>query len=254
MDLLVEHHEADAERVRDRWRARSVESVWLRPDDWFHPAVDALTEALVEARCAQAAAERLGHGRGEAGVSIGEAIDDLACLYRTIGAEPDLGTLRALSTGWAAGAETQPVALGTMDPRSGLPTTAYLSQRLRETYAEARRSGTLVTHTHCLVVVDVAVDHAPTVLRVAREAAMGTAMTEACGDGHPMAALGSGSYAALWSRLEAADRVVMIRRAIERTGVRMGVTAVLRRPPRVWIEPLPASPQGAAALLDQLSR
>src|SRR6478735_5498399 len=28
--------------LRDRWRDESVGSVWLRPADWYHPAVDAL--------------------------------------------------------------------------------------------------------------------------------------------------------------------------------------------------------------------
>ena len=33
--------------LRERWRQESVESVWLRPSDWYHPAVDALAEALL---------------------------------------------------------------------------------------------------------------------------------------------------------------------------------------------------------------
>ena len=35
------------EGLRDRWRASSVESVWLRPSDWYHPAVDLLVEAVL---------------------------------------------------------------------------------------------------------------------------------------------------------------------------------------------------------------
>src|SRR5674476_923170 len=38
--------EAWATTLREQWRTESIESVWLRPGDWYHPAIDALTEAL----------------------------------------------------------------------------------------------------------------------------------------------------------------------------------------------------------------
>ena len=56
--------EAWATTLREQWRTETIESVWLRPGDWYHPAIDALTEALVAGMPAAAAAYRLGQVRG----------------------------------------------------------------------------------------------------------------------------------------------------------------------------------------------
>ena len=64
--------------LRERWRDESVGSVWLRPSDWYHPAVDALATAMLVRRpTPSVAAEELGRARGYDGVGIGETIDDL---------------------------------------------------------------------------------------------------------------------------------------------------------------------------------
>ena len=247
---------ADApETLRDAWRAASVASVWLRPGDWYHPAVDALTEALCERRDATPAAERLGRARGEAGVGIGEAIDDVACLYRSSDSAPDLELLRAVAVGWAEGYETMPISPDVLDPESGLATTQYLTHRLRETYDQARRTGIPVMRSHGLLVVDVALDELSGWQRLARSAAMGRALTQTFGEGHPMATLGNGLFVVLrerdtddeWLRTE-------LRHRIERTGLALGVSAILRRPPRLWTEPLPATHAAAVQLLGTLQR
>ncbi|ROS72077.1 hypothetical protein [Cellulomonas sp. PhB143] len=255
MDLRTGHRTADAASVRARWRAHSLGSIWLRPGDWYHPAVEAITEALTEGRSTVPAAERLGEARGEAGVGIGEAIDDLVCLYRAVGTDPDVPTLRALSTGWTAGAEAQPVAPAVLDPTSGLVTPQYLDVRLAETYAEGERSGLRADRTHCLVMLDIAVEHVTREMLVVREAAVGHILTEAFGAGRPVAALGRGTYAALSERGDvAADRVAAVRRLIDSAGPGLGMGVAMRRPPRVWIESLPRDHRGVSRLLRQLRR
>ncbi|MDR3068828.1 MAG: hypothetical protein LBU50_04920 [Cellulomonas sp.] len=144
--------------LRDRWRAASLDSVWLRPGDWYHPAVEPLARAVATGVTALEAAEDLGRARADAGVGVGETIDDLTCLYQASGADPPLEVLRALATGWADGNAGLVVGGGTVDPTTGLPTGAYLDQRLAETYGAAERDGTQVRTTHALTVVDVAVD------------------------------------------------------------------------------------------------
>ena len=69
---------------------------------------------------------------------------------------------------------------------SGLATTQYLTHRLRETYDQARRTGVPVTRSHGLLVVDVALDELSGWQRLARSAAMGRALTQTFGEGHPM--------------------------------------------------------------------
>jgi len=246
---------AAPDTLRELWRATSVESVWLRPGDWYHPAVDALAEALVERRDVTPAAERLGQARGEAGVGIGEALDDVACLYRSHDREPDLELLRAVAVGWAEGYAATPVSPEVLDPESGLATPQYLTHRLRETYGVAQRTGVPAGETHGLHVVDVAVEELTGWQRFARSAAMGRALTQTFGDGHPMASLGNGLFVVLGERSLDGDALrTELRYRIERTGLALGVSAILRRPPRLWTEPLPRTHAGAVALLDSLQR
>ncbi|HWS59104.1 MAG TPA: hypothetical protein VN257_11235, partial [Actinotalea sp.] len=143
-----------APALRDQWRTETVESVWLRPGDWYHPAVDALTEALTGGVNPMAAAARLGAVRGAAGVGIAETLDDVAVLYRLLDREPGLDAVRALCEGWAGAVEAAPVQAACIDPESGLPTLDYLAVRLGETYGEARRHAHHAFATHCLVLVD----------------------------------------------------------------------------------------------------
>src|SRR5919107_600421 len=128
-----------ASDVRERWRAASLAEVWLRPGDWYHPAVDALVEAVGEGRAPAAAAGRLGNARGASGVGIGEALDDLVCLYRALDIPPDPEVLRGLAIGWVQGRETLTSFTGVRDSATGLPTGDYLGERLRETYGRAIR-------------------------------------------------------------------------------------------------------------------
>ncbi|WP_255371887.1 hypothetical protein [Cellulosimicrobium sp. CUA-896] len=244
-----------AETLRDAWRETSVASVWRRPGDWYHPAVDALTEAMCDERDVTPAAERLGRARGESGVGIGETIDDVVCLCRAQDDAPGVDLLRAVAVGWAEGYETTPLAPDVLDPESGLPTTQYLTHRLRETYGRAERTGVPVPRSHGLLVVDVALDDLTGWQRFARSAAMGRALTQTFGEGHPMASLGNGHFVVLGER-DADDEWLRteLRHRIERTGLSLGVSAILRRPPRLWTEPLPGTHAAAVELLSTLQR
>ncbi|MBO3083047.1 hypothetical protein [Cellulomonas fengjieae] len=253
--------------LRDRWRDESVRSVWLRPSDWYHPAVDALAEALLTGGPAadgvpevQAAALDLGHARGYDGVGIGETLDDLACLFRMLGAtEPPLVVVRALCDGWAdaqAGVATSGSAL---DPESGLPTRQYLGIRLAETYRDAalptQRTRTAAGTGHHLVLVDVAAGDVDAFTRAARSAAVGAALTTTYGDGHPMATLGGGVFAVLARADEDAWRPLEeLQREIARRCERLELRSATRQPVRVWIEPLPATHEQALRTLERAAR
>ncbi len=239
----------------DRWRAASLDSVWLRPGDWYHPAVEPLAHAVATGAAALEAAEDLGRARAEVGVGVGEAVDDLVCLYRVWDAEPPLEVLRALATGWADGDAGLVVSGGVVDPTTGLPTGAYLGQRLAETYGVAERDGTQVRTTHALTVVDVAVDEVPPLLRAARAAAVGAALRSVFGTTEPMAALGTGVAAVLTARtadLEA--RAARLRGEIMARVVPMQVSAATRHPVRIWQVLLPGTHTEAQALLRRLAR
>ncbi|MGW8564989.1 hypothetical protein [Isoptericola sp. NPDC055881] len=241
--------------VLDRWRATSLADVWLRPDDWYHPAVDALVEAFDDGRSPHAAAHRLGAARGRAGVGLGETLDDVECLYRAAHRAPDPDAIRAVAVGWVRGRDTEPALSGLRDPGTGLPTRAYLTERLRETYGAAVGSEHDVPTTHCLVVIDVAVDGLAPWDRAARSATVGRALEQVFGEGHPMAALTDGVFAVLTRRdARVSDLAKTTRRVVERNAALMGIGDTMRRPTRVWVERLPTSHAAAAELLTQLTR
>lgn len=247
--------DAWASALREQWRARTVESVWLRPGDWYHPAVDAFTEALSAGECTAAAASRLGEVRGAAGVGIAETLDDIGLVYELVGREPSLDVVRALCEGWAEAVGSLPVQASCLDPESGLPTLEYLGVRLAETYGASRRHGHDAHVTHCLVLVDVATEELPPWRRMARSAAMGRALGTALPPGHPMAALGGGAFAVLVARdWDLGETVRRMRDQVNEHAARLEIADLLRQPPRIWIEPLPETHEGAVKLLDHLRR
>jgi len=237
--------------VRERWRALSVRTIWLRAGDWFHPAVDALVAALASSQGVLDAVEALGVARAEHGVGVGEAIDDLACLYEAAEAgTPPLEAVRALCEGWASPAGA-PLVPGTcLDPESGLPTAEYLSVRLTEEFTQVRRRGRSPAQDLCFIYVDVARDGVAPWNRLARSAAVGRAIEVAFGVGHPSASLGSGVFAILHpAGTPVADAVARLSKQVDVQGEELGVADVLRQPPRIWIEAMPDEHHEAVALL-----
>lgn len=231
----------------ERWRDESVASVWRRPSDWYHPAVDELAVAILLRNDAQPAAARLGAARGDAGVGVAEAIDDLGCLYRTTGGgEPPLSVVRALCTGWAD-AQCAPVGVPWgRDAESGLPSAEYLRIRLAECYPAA---------TDRLLVVDVAAGVPDAFTRAARSAAVGAALVDTFGPARPMASLGGGTFVVLSPEQERVDDALVVLDARVAARTRAGrVTDVTRHPLRRWAEALPAQYDEAVRRLDALAR
>jgi hypothetical protein len=242
--------------LRESWRHQSEQSVWLRPSDWYHPAVDALVEAVLTSADASGAAARLGSDRGFDGVGIAETIDDLACLYRSTGiAEPPLAVVRALCEGWAEAQAGVPTSGSCIDPESGLPTRDFLGTRLAETYGVAGRAESSAGLTHCLLLVDVAAADVSPWTRMARSAAVGSALRDAYGLGHPMATLGGGLFAILTERGPGlGGQVRAVRAHVTHQAGLLDVQDLVRQPPRLWFEALPGTHERAVQLLTELSR
>lgn len=244
-----------ATTLREQWRNETVDSVWLRPGDWYHPAVDALTEALTTGITTSPAAYRLGQVRGSAGVGIAETLDDVAVLFRLLGGEPGLEVVRSLCEGWTSAIESAPLQASCIDAESGLPTLEYLAVRLGETYGAARKHAHHAFVTHCLVLIDVATTDLPPWRRMARSAAMGRALTAALPPGQPMAALGGGAFAVLVARdWELGETVRHMRDEVNEHAAALQISDLLRQPPRIWIEPLPETHEHAVDLLNYLRR
>lgn len=244
------------EGLRERWREESVASVWRRPSDWYHPAVDALAVAVLADTDTSEAAFELGRARGEHGVGIGEALDDLVCLYRSTGrAMPPMDAIRSLNEGWSD-AQAALVTTGScVDPETGLPTQQYLAVRLAEAYLDAEQEDVDPALLHGLTVIDVAAGHVTALMRAARSAAVGAALRDVFGPGHPMATLGGGVFVVLTRTDADVDgRVAELRADIARRCEDADVRASVRQPVRVWVEPLPETHAEATQRLSFLAR
>lgn len=246
----------ESSNLLHKWQSTSIDSVWLRPGDWYTPATEALVEALESRLDTAPAAFRLGQARSEAGVGITEAIDDMAVLFRAAGYESaPIRSIRALCAGWTEGTAASPSVPQMADAESGLGTAEYLTQRLAEVYGSATRNGTSVPQTHALVMIDVTVMDADPWQRMARNAAVGQALKGAYGDGHPMARLGDGLYAVLVERGPMLGHgIALLRDHISERAITMRVGNLVRQPPRVWIESLPETHRYAQELIESLQR
>lgn len=233
-------------QLRDRWHDASVSSVWRRPADWYHPAVDALALALLTGDDVEPFAHELGAARGHDGVGVGESIDDLGCLYRaTGGAEPPTAVVRALCEGWADAQAAAVVTGAAVDAVSGLPNRPYLAVRLAEQYASPPPHG-------ALLLVDSAVADLARWSVSVRSAAVGRALADTYGPGHPMAAVGGGVFAVLVRACDEPDgRADEVRVRVAHAARRLGVADALRQPLRTSLVPLPPTLDEAVALLDR---
>lgn len=242
--------------LRERWRALSIASTWLRPADWYDPAVDAMVDIIGAHGDLTAAAERLGAARADQGVGLEECLDDLVCLFSAAGDRvPPIDTIRALCLGWSVARDAGAVTRTCTDPTSGLVTADYLVQRLGETYAAAARAGLDVRRTHCLVLGDVAQESSAVWARAARGAVIGEALRRVVSDGSPTAALGDGQFCILVERdWRLGGTVGAVQLEVAHVADELSAGTHVRRPARVWVEGLPRTHRQAAELVASLVR
>lgn len=250
MNLLVKGALPPLDALREQWRSASLAAVWLHADDWYHPSIDAVLETLAQGESTAPACEDLGFARADAACGIGEAIDDLGCLFTTINRDIPVAAVRALSLGWVDGHAITTPPMSCVDPGSGLHTLEYFVVRLQETY---QASASLAAPA--LIFVDVGLENLPLWERVGRSAGMGQILMTTFGAGRPIAALGGGFYVILGDPTDAPDTAGQaLARRIERSARDLRIADLVRHPPRVWQEPLPATHAAAATLLTSRRR
>lgn len=242
MDLPTTGALPPLEALREQWRRASLTSAWLFADDWYHPAVDDLLEMLALGAPAEPACLDLGFARADVGCGIGEAIDDLTCLFTTLDHPTPGAAIRALTTGWVDGQALVASRMGQVDAGSGLQTLEHFIITLQQTYRSPEPSG-------ALLFVDVGVADLSLWDRVGRSAGMGHILTSTFGTGHPIAVLGGGSYVTQTAIAGQACDDRNLAGRIERSARHLGISELLRQPTRVWHEPLPVSHAAAVTLL-----
>lgn len=240
-------HDAHAPCRRDHGRPRGKGELSLEQRAALPPRFEAVGEALASGSGATSASELVGAALAHDGMSLAEALDLLAeTTALVVGTEPSFYDARALCVAWSEATLGYLHGLSCDDPLTGLASLAHLRSRVSEVY----RGPDSRPDDHALVVVvtppEVDDGYDDVLSRSMRVAQLGdTARTVFPGPetiGHV-----------------APGRVVVLAGRDERIGRRVGLLReMLAAGPdpvtRVWIEGLPETDEGAAALLDELTR
>ena len=140
---------------------------WPEPSDWYHPAVDAVCELLMEGSDPAAALVRLGAVRAAYGATVTECVLDVTALWEAYASEaPTTEILTTVLGGWGEQNAAPLAADVWQDPMTGLATTGFLRGRLDELC----RAGT--SWRHVFVVVEAPRPVAP-LIRARRAASLG---------------------------------------------------------------------------------
>ncbi|HET8559882.1 MAG TPA: hypothetical protein VFL69_05145 [Marmoricola sp.] len=215
---------------------------------------EAVGEALASGCSVEPACALLGRDLARDGVDLGEALGGLRATYEVVTGEgPDVTAVEALALAW--GEETLGYAhqISCEDPLTGLASLAHLRARLSEVYREADQSGSAVSTTHALVVVEL-----PLLAGVeAREGRFGRALWMVrVAETVRLVFPGSETICqAGGSRLIVVGGRgdVLGRKVVALAGLLEGLGGP-GRGAQVWIEGLPAGNDAAASLLDELAR
>jgi hypothetical protein len=233
------------------------ERLWMAPetDGRFPARFEAVGEALVAGSGVHAACAVVGRELARDGVDLSEALDGLRSTFAlAISHEPDFPSTEAMSVAWSDETLGYLHQVSCENPLTGLATLAHLRARLAELQREAEASGESATTGHALVVLDLPREdvpsaqqdgqfgHALLMARIADRTRVVFSGEESIGEASPSRLL------VLAPRTDDLGlRVVVLRDLIADTTPLGGAV-------RVWIEGLPSSHAGMAALLDELAR
>jgi GGDEF domain-containing protein len=210
---------------------------------------EAVGEALVSGIHPAAASAEVGRAYARDGASLGEALDGLRATYqRVLGREPAFGAAESLSTAWSESTLEYLHQLTCEDPLTGLASLAHVRTRLDEIYRETENDGVNVRTAHALVVVEAhssSNDHFGRALMLAQVA---EAIRSVYPGGETVGRVGSDrAVAVVRRRPDLGTSVAVLREYL--VDLRLDASEV-----RVWIEGLPATPESATRLLDELAR
>jgi hypothetical protein len=211
------------------------------------PRFEAVGEALASGSGSVPACEVLGGVLARDGVSLAEALDDLAATWRSIrDVEPAYAEVRALAVAWSDATLGYVHGLSCADPLTGLASLAHL----RTSIGDVHRAGA-ARATHALVVVVAETAHhvdqlGEPLARAMEDAQLGATIRGVFPGRETIGHIAPGRVVVLADRDD---------RLVRRVDLLLRMLEGGPPPhPRVWIEGLPDTDEAAAALLDELAR
>jgi hypothetical protein len=228
--------------LRVDWWRRSSAGGWPEPSDWYHPAVDAVCEQLMEGSDPAAALARLGAVRAAYGATVTECLLDVTALWEAHASEPPTTEVLAAALGGWGEQNAEPLAADVwQDPMTGLATTGYLRGRLDELC----RAGT--SWRYVFVVVEAPRQVAPLV-RARRAASLAACLREAFDQGETLTTLGRTRVAALVRRDAVNDGVARLRESM-----RLRERILPPEESQVWLAEVPPTSDTIALAVQDLA-
>lgn len=217
-----------------------------------------VAEHLAAGRDATVACAVVGREMARDGADLGEALHRLRSTYALVeGTEPDFRSTQALCLAWGEETLAYLHQLSCEDPLTGLASIAHLRARLSEVYRGCEQRGESANLTRALVVVDLpllanrarATDHREESFNAALWMVRLVETVRMVFPGEESIGQLTGSRLAVLAHRNAAlgRRVALLRGLVEDFDG-------YAKDARVWIEGLPATNDGAAWLLDEVSR
>lgn len=215
---------------------------------------EAVGEALASGGDVIAACTVVGGDVARDGAALGEALSGLRTTYTLVrGTTPDFDATEALSVAWSEATLEYLHDLSCEDPLTGLTSLAHLRTRLAEIYRDAELTDVSVQNSHALVIVTLRSRGAEGLLehhftRALRLSQVAEAIRAVFSGGQTIGRLGLTRAVALVNRTaDLGTSVATLAEYLEELD--LGPSDA-----RVWIEGLPATPESAARLLDELAR
>jgi GGDEF domain-containing protein len=211
------------------------------------PRFEAVAEVLASGSDSTGACEVAGRTLAQDGASLEDSLEGLRTTWRLVhGCDPSYVAVKALLAAWSDATLAYLHQISCEDPMTGLATLTHVRSRL----TEMLRDGT--DHRRALVVCELPDDPRSTLTRAMLLTRLGEAARTVFPGPEVIGRVG-------------ARRVVVIADRDERIGARVRVLRALasplgqeqagpERPPRIWIEGVPATDAAVRALLDELAR
>ncbi|HEU5045863.1 MAG TPA: hypothetical protein VFT75_17205 [Nocardioidaceae bacterium] len=215
---------------------------------------EAVGEALASGKDALAACAVVGRDVARDGASLGEALDGLRATFHLLGAgSPDFAATHELAVAWSEATLEYLHQLSCEDPLTGLASLAHVRTRLAELYRDAEQTDVCVQTSHALVVVELRFLPAQPAAELAftralRLVRVAEAIRAVFSGGETIGRVGTEKAVVLVPRSADLGTSVKVLREF------LGDLDLGAADTRLWIEGLPASPDSAGRLLDDLAR
>ena len=205
----------------DIWGHESRDRLGISRQQWHHPAVRELLDALETGDSLEGPLVRLGEARGSVGLGLDETVEDLRALVRLLPERTSsrldgLDAAAVVGTAWTESFLSTVVRPGCTDNLTGLSTREFLEARLEQLYRHCQHLGLAAGSAYALIVVDAQPDSISPFSRLARRLRLASDLRASFPGGDTLAVLGDNLLVAVVATSpELDDTVEELRRDVE---------------------------------------